>query len=251
MASRGRGKPSMSNAGGSDGDDELATSFSQFARAVEQQQDAATTLDDVVRAAISLIPGCDEASISVILGRHRVTSEAASGDLPRAVDAIQELLGEGPCLQAAYTGETVRVSDMSSETRWPRFTGAALEAGAAGMMCFQLYVTKDNLGALNLFSRTPGTFDDESEHVGLMFAAHASVAYAASRNQAAVDQKIATGQLIGQAQGILMDRHKLTADDAFALLVRASQERNVKLRDVAAGLVRSGQLDEPRESQPS
>ena len=230
MASRGRGKPSMSNAGGSDGDDELATSFSQFARAVEQQQDAATTLDEVVRAAISLIPGCDEASISVILGRHRVTSEAASGDLPRAVDAIQELLGEGPCLQAAYTGETVRVSDMSSETRWPRFTGAALEAGAAGMMCFQLYVTKDNLGALNLFSRTPGTFDDESEHV---------------------DQKIATGQLIGQAQGILMDRHKLKADDAFALLVRVSQQRNVKLRDVAEGLVRSGQLDEPRGSQPS
>jgi len=131
---------------------------------------------------------------------------------------------------------------MASETRWPQFTAAALEAGAAGMMCFQLYVEQNNLGALNLFSRTAHAFDDEAEHVGLMFASHAAVAYASSRTTARMDRKIATGQLVGQAQGILMERHKLTTDQAFALLVRVSQHQNVKLRDVADKLVHSGQL---------
>ena len=244
MTAGGRGQPSVSDTGGSDGDDERAVAFSRFARVVQEQQDPAETLDEVVRAAVALIPGCDDASISVILDRRHVTSRAASSDLPRVVDHCQESLNQGPCLDAAYEQETVRVSDMASETRWPRFTPAALEAGAAGMMCFQLYVEENNLGALNLFSRKPGAFDDESEHVGLMFAAHAAVAYAASRNEAGMDRKVATSLLIGQAQGILMERHKMTTDHAFALLVRVSQHRNVKLRDVADTLVRSGQLDD-------
>lgn len=48
--------------------------------------------------------------------------------------------------------------------------------------------------------------------------------------------------LIGQAKGILMERYRLTPDDAFALLARASQETNVKLREVAAELTRTGAL---------
>lgn len=244
MSSSGRGEASTSATGTSDGEDAVAEALSRFARDLEGQDDAAATLEEVVRSAILLVPGCDEASISVIIGRKRVTSDAASSELPRVVDDLQESFGQGPCLDAAYEQETVRVSDMATETRWPLFTAAALEAGAAGMMCFQLYVENDNLGALNLFSRTGGAFDDESEHVGLMFAAHAAIAYAASRSVASAQRKSATGQLIGQAQGILMERHKLTSDHAFAVLVRVSQQRNVKLRDVADELVRSGQLDQ-------
>jgi hypothetical protein len=66
---------------------------------------------------------------------------------------------------------------MATETRWPRFSTAAAQRGALGMMSFQLYVSGDNLGALNLFAREAFAFDDESEHVGLLFAAHAAVAY--------------------------------------------------------------------------
>jgi hypothetical protein len=110
------------------------------------------------------------------------------------------------------------------------------------MLSFQLYVEGDNLGALNLYSRTPVAFDDESEHVGLLFASHAAIAYDAVRQQTGLARSVATRQLIGQAQGILMERHKITADQAFGLLVRASQHRNTKLRDVADALVHSGEL---------
>jgi hypothetical protein len=135
------------------------------------------------------------------------------------VDKLQEEVGQGPCLDAAYQEETVRVADMASETRWPLFAARALAAGAGSMLAFQLYVEHDNLGALNLYSYEAHSFDDESEHVGLLFASH------------------------GQAQGILMERHKISGDQAFAVLARASQNSNIKLRDVAEHLVLSGLLD--------
>lgn len=245
------GQPSTQDSGGSEGEDGLAETLSAFARSSEQL-DPHDTLVEVVRAAVQLIPGCDEASISVVQGRRKVTSEAASGELPRAVDALQEQMQEGPCLDAAYLHATVRVSDMASETRWPLFAPAALAEGAAGMLSIQLCVKDDDLGALNLLSRRAGAFTDESEHVGLMFAAHAAVAYSAARREDRMSRGLLTQQVIGQAQGILMERYKLTDDRAFALLVRASQHRNLKLRDLAAELVRSGEWQQaPPPTDPA
>jgi transcriptional regulator with GAF, ATPase, and Fis domain len=225
-----------------EGQDELATVLSDFARSVQQEKDAQSTLVEVVRAAIELVPGCDEASISVVLGRRRMKSEAASGDLARDVDALQERFQEGPCLDAAYEKATVRLSDMATETRWPRFTRAALESGVAAMLSFQLFVAGDNLGALNLFSRKAHAFTDESEHVGLMLAAHAAVAYSAALQKDRMARGMLTQQAISQAQGILMERYKITSHQAFTVLVRSSQHTNVKLRDLATRLTQTGEL---------
>jgi len=100
------------------------------------------------------------------------------------VDALQEETGQGPCLDEAYEQETVRVSDMAAEQRWPLFVGRAADAGAGGMLSFQLYVEGDDLGALNLYSHRAGVFDDEAGHVEPLFAAHAAVAYAGARTRA-------------------------------------------------------------------
>ncbi len=237
-----RGRPSSHDTGTSAGQDALAVQFSELARSLQQQLDPEAMLRGVVAAAVELIPGVDEGSISVVLGRRKVMSEAASGELPRMVDALQEQTGQGPCLDAAYHQETVRVSDMAAEQRWPLFASRAAAAGAGGMLSFQLYVEGDNLGVLNLYSRQAGMFDDESEHVGLLFAAHAAIAYSGARTKADLGRAVATRQLIGQAQGMLMERHKITGDQAFALLVAASQRTNIRLRELAEQLVASGEF---------
>lgn len=225
-----------------DGDpDTLASDLSDVARSLERQDDPAMTLVEIVRAAVDLIPGCDEGSISVVVGRRQLDSQAASGELPRVVDAIQSEVGQGPCLDAVHSDEPVLASDMAAETRWPLFAGRAAAAGAAGMLSFRLYVAGESLGALNLFSRTAGALDEESVHIGLLFASHAAVAYATAQKVARLEGRVATRQLIGQAQGILMERHKVTSERAFELLVIASQRSNAKLRDVAEHLVRVGQ----------
>ncbi len=222
--------------------DALAQHLAALARSLEQQDDPEATLADIVRAAIALIPGAADASISVVLGRHRVASQSASSDLPRRVDQVQDEVQQGPCLDAAYDQPVVHVPDMATEQRWPEFATRACALGAASMLSFQLHVDRDNLGALNLYAPTAHAFDEESEHVGLLFASHAAVAYAGARKLGALKRAQTSRELISQAQGILMERHKVTSDTAFRLLVQASQDTNRKLRDVAESLVGTGEL---------
>ena len=248
-APQSQGRPSSEDTGTATGQDELALHLGELARSLQEQEGTDQTLERVVQAAIALVPGVDEGSISVVTARRKVTSQAASSELPEVVDALQAETGEGPCLDAVYEQRTVRVSDMVADERWPRFTARAAEAGAAAMLSFQLYVEGDNLGALNLYSRTAGAFDDESEHIGLLFATHAAVAFAGVQTSDELRASMTTRDLIGMAKGILMERHRITGDRAFALLAGVSQDTNRKLRDVADDLVHSGQLPERAPSR--
>ena len=178
----------------------------------------------------------------MVAGRRKVTSEAPTGDLPVHVDAIQEETQQGPCMDAVYEQQTVRVGRMATEERWPRFAQRASAAGAASMLSLQLYVEGDNLGALNLYARTPEAFSDESEHVGLLFAAHAAIAYVGARKEAQLVQALASRDLIGQAKGILMERYKISGERAFLLLTRVSQTTNRRLHEGANELVQQGSL---------
>jgi GAF domain-containing protein len=217
----------------------LATALSDLARELEREDDPDAVLTDIVHAAIAMIPGADEASISTVTRGRSVESRAASSDLPRQVDAAQEDSGQGPCLDAIAEHRTVHVPDMSTEDRWPDFAARAARLGAASMLSFQLYVEGDNLGALNLYSREPHGFDDDSEQTGLLFAAHAAVAYAGARKQEDLERALDVRDVIGQAKGILMERYGLTGHRAFQLLVRLSNESNRKLRDLALDVVHS------------
>ncbi len=49
--------------------------------------------------------------------------------------------------------------------------------------------------------------------------------------------------VIGQTKGILMERLKLTPEDAFEALRLASQRLNIKLHAVASGLAETGEVD--------
>ena len=222
--------------------DELATSLADFARELQRQSRPAQVLETIVHAALRLVPGADEGSVSLVLARRRVEAQAASSDLPRAVDALQEEVGQGPCLDAVFERHTVSVPDLATETRWPEFSRRACRLGAGSMLSFQLYVEGDNLGALNLYGRRAGAFSETSAAVGELFASHAAVAYSAALRESALERALASRQLVGQAQGILMERGRLTADQAFAQLTRASQDRNVKLHEIARRLVETGNL---------
>jgi GAF domain-containing protein len=227
---------------------ELAEQLGSLARSLEAEDDTSAMLDDIVAAAVELVPGADDASISVVVARRQITSPHRSSALPERVDAIQTEVAEGPCLDAAYEHQTVRVPDLQHEQRWPHFARRAYEAGAGSMLSFQLYVHGDTLGALNLYNRLPGGFDEESEQVGLLFASHAAVAFAGAQKIDDLDRAVASRDLIGQAKGMLMERYGIDGDGAFRVLARASQSSNRLLRDVAQELVTSGRLAGLRQS---
>ena len=236
------GGQSSRNDTGSAGYDLLAGRLSDLARSLESEDDVQDTLNAIVHAAVGTVPGAQYASISSVLHRREICTRAATDELARAVDRAQFEAGEGPCLETLYEQQTVRVADLRGEQRWPTFSHQAAELGIASMLSVRLYVDGDDLGALNLFSERTDAFDDESEHVALLFAAHAAVAMAGAQQQEQLRQAISTRDLIGQAKGIVMERFKVTGDQAFTLLVRVSQTSNRKLYEVAEQLVRSGEL---------
>ncbi|MCZ2827544.1 GAF and ANTAR domain-containing protein [Modestobacter sp. VKM Ac-2986] len=221
----------------------LGDVLSRVARELQHEHgDVEGTLQGITRAAVDTVPGADECGISYVVRRRDVQPRAWTSDLPRELDALQGTLGEGPCLDAIWDHRVVSVPDVAGEGRWPQFTRGAAARGVGSLLCFQLFVEGDALGALNLYARRAGAFDAESEDVGQLFAAHAAVALAGAEHESNLRAGMDHRDLIGQAKGILMERHRLTAVQAFDLLVRTSSLTNRKLRDVADELTSTGHL---------
>jgi GAF domain-containing protein len=226
--------------------DDLAGRLSDLARVLQDEDGVGETLRAIVDAAVGTVPGAQYAALSMVERRREIHTRAGTADVVYKVDQVQYDTGEGPCLSAVYEQQTVSLPDMSTEARWPKFTGRTAELGVLSMLSFQLYVQQDNLGALNLYSEHRNAFDDDSEHIGLLFASHAAVAMSGAQQQEHLRQAITARDLIGQAKGILMERHKLTSHQAFSLLSRASQQTNTKLIDVARALTDTGEFTPPR-----
>ncbi len=220
---------------------DLADVMSRTARRLQEEHgDVEATLQAITATAVKAVPHAEECSISYVVRRSKVEPRASTSDLPREVDALQERIEQGPCLDAVWEQEVVRVDDVGADDRWPVFARQASELGVGSMMCFQLFVEDDQLGGLNLYAGRPGAFDDESQDIGQMFAAHAAVAVAGAEHEENLRTAVSNRDVIGQAKGILMERHKLTADQAFGVLARVSQQLNRKLAHVARELTDTG-----------
>jgi transcriptional regulator with GAF, ATPase, and Fis domain len=240
---RGEQGGASDDVGQTQGDD-LATRLSNLARTLQDENDVDKTLQAIVEAAVGTVPGAQHAGLSVVERRREVKTRAGTAEVVYQVDEAQYETGEGPCLSAVYEQQTVSLPHMASEDRWPEFTARAIELGIGSMLSFQLFVQQDNLGALNLYSADKNAFGDDAEHIGLLFASHAAVAMSGAQREEHLTKAMQARDVIGQAKGILMERHKLTADQAFSVLTRASQQTNTKLIEVARYLAEVGELNQ-------
>jgi GAF domain-containing protein len=219
-----------------------ATIVADLAMQLSEQKSIEGLLDRVVELARGSVPGSEHAGVSVSRSGQRVATLAATDHLVRACDHVQNNLGEGPCLDAQRGERFLVVSDTASETRWPAFAAAARDMGIGSMLACRLPTPRDQIAALNFHASQPGVFTDESVAIGTAFATHASIALAAADREHHLRTAIATREVIGQALGILMERYRVTASQAFDMLVHASQTRHLKLRDLARGLAETGEL---------
>ena len=60
------------------------------------------------------------------------------------------------------------------------------------------------------------------------------------QSEANLERAVESHRLVGQAMGILIERHRIVSEEAFDILRRASQDNNVKLREVAMRVIESG-----------
>ena len=198
-------------------------------------------LDRAVGLAVDIVPGCEQAGISLLQNRV-VDSPSSVGPLAARCDKLQERLGEGPCITALLEADVIRIDDITTDPRWPRFNEAAAVEGVRSMLACRLATQRDKLGALNMYSTETGAFSHESEAMAIGYAAHVSMALSALDREANLRRALQSREVIGQAMGILMERHRITASQAFDVMVHASQRSNVKLRVIADELVRTGTL---------
>jgi GAF domain-containing protein len=167
-----------------------------------------------------------------------VTSEMAA-----IADRLQLECAEGPCLTVTPQADSVVVNDTLADVRWPVWSKrVAVELDIRSVLSVRLHTTSTAIGALNLYDAQPGQFDRDDDAVAHVLARHASVALARTRHEASLWEAIDARKLIGQAQGILMERFGLDDEQAFAVLRRYSQDNNIKLRVVAERLISTRQL---------
>ena len=208
-----------------------------------------TLLQAVVDATRSTLPGHVDASVSVLIGGQPATA-VYTGQVAVDLDESQYERGHGPCLQAALTGELVEIADARIETRWPDYTPRAVERGSLSSLSVPI-PTEGLAAGLNVYATEPNVFDESVRTAARTFAGSAAAAisnmhaYQTARDVAGnLEAALLSRAVIDQAKGILMERRKLTADQAFQYLVHVSQAANVKLRDVADHLVRTGEVME-------
>ncbi|ORB67688.1 GAF and ANTAR domain-containing protein [Mycolicibacterium tusciae] len=203
---------------------------------MQAQEGSEATLSAIVAAATDMVPGARWAGISLIQ-KGQIVHAVPTDPIVAKLDELQSELGAGPCITALRKHHTVRIDDMSTETRWPQFCRQAAELGVHSLLSFQLFVRSQNLGALNLYAAETHVFSDESTEIGTILAQHAAVAIIGVANLNQFKSAVASRDIIGQAKGILMERLNTDADQAFALLLGVSQDTNTKLVEVARFVV--------------
>ncbi len=217
-----------------------------IARALLHEPDVQATLKRTVADAAATLDTAVYASVSLVLHRRRVETPVYTDDRALWADQLQYELGQGSCLDAVWQQDTFSIDDLITEPRygdWGRRVAA--RTGIRSGLSMQLFTDPEgvvSLGALNLYSPQPRSFDSDTRAEAEAFAAHAAIALESAQTEAQLRSGLVTRVVIGQAEGILMERLKITADQAFGVLSRVSQHSNVKLRDVARKLVETGEI---------
>ncbi|GIM97165.1 GAF and ANTAR domain-containing protein [Paractinoplanes toevensis] len=228
-----------------------ASAFTELGRIKLGETDLDGVLNRVADLARATLPGADEVSITLVRESGPQTA-VATGEIALRLDRVQYGNRAGPCLDAAAGKTTVSVPDTTADSRWNDWPARADEAGVGSSLSVGLPILDTIDGAMNIYGRQKNAFDCATVRLAQTLAGYAGIALAnahlydskanlAQHMQAAMENRA----VIEQAKGIIMGDRRCSADEAFAILTRISQDSNRKVRDVAAALVARTQRARP------
>jgi GAF domain-containing protein len=215
--------------------------FARLAVELSQADTVDQTAAQIVAFAMTTI-GTQFAGITMIRGRGAFETVGPSAPSIVEADHLQYALREGPCIDAATTSQTVLSRNLATDERWPNWGPAAARLGFRSVLSAELHAGGQRIGAINLYGSTERQFSDEDVDVAQLFAKHAAAALAAVSLREGLQNALDSRTIIGQAQGVLMERFGVDADRAFSILRRYSQDGNRKLTEVSRSLVETLEL---------
>ncbi|CAM3309998.1 GAF and ANTAR domain-containing protein [Kibdelosporangium persicum] len=233
--------------------DEVRAAMAALTNALETASDISQVLDAVCAEAVRVVPGADMASITEIDDGEARTA-ASTDDRAVEVDQAQYAVGDGPCLRAAATGKTVRLSLDHASELWPEFTACAKQVGVRSYLAAPLRVDEDLTGAINLFGFGDHGFAEIDSKLLELYVTVVAFGLRTIRRYQQVreladnlEAAMRSRAVIEQAKGILMATHKIDDETAIQRLINHSQNTNTKLRLVAADFVRKASTPEGQE----
>ncbi len=201
------------------------------------------TLHRICELASDAIPPAQMVGMTILVDGRKRTAVFTDVAAPE-IDQAQYETGDGPCVKAFQTGRVFRIDSTLAEGPFAAFRETAAAHGIRSTLSVPMLASDEALGAMNLYCKQENGFSADAERVATEFAGHAAVVLAnaqaywdAHSLSLRLQESIEHRAVIEQAKGLLMATQHCSADDAFELLVSASQRENVKLRIIAQRIV--------------
>lgn len=179
---------------------------------------------------------CDAAGFLLSSSDQHIVPYAAAHRAAARADVLQVDLRQGPGLQAIARRQPVIVTELRFDSRWRFWAPQAADLGFRSVLSLSL-TDGDTSGALNLYSCRPSRFGSADLTVARAFAEHASITVAVAAEREQLMRAVQTRAIVGQAQGLLMERHHITADQALTMLRRYSSHPGQKLQVTARRVI--------------
>jgi hypothetical protein len=227
----------------------LVAEFIDLTRELFASQQLSEVADRTLGFALDCLPSCVAASVTIVTS-GQPTLRIATNATAEQLDTFQLQNVQGPTAEALNSPEPVHAATL---TPWPELARLAANLGVEGVLAYALSVPRDDmwhpLGVLACYAADSTALDPEVVDLGSVLAAYLSVAAGLDhdrtdlkRREAALHRALSTRDVIGQAKGILMERQRIPAGQAFDILRRTSQRLNLRLHEVAARLTETGEV---------
>lgn len=225
---------------------ELTAVFARMSGLLLSRETVDTVLGMITSLALETVPDATGAGVTLVDQWGRRTTSAATDPLVDRADALQYTLDEGPCLAAAALGQVVRVDDVTTDRRWPRWAAEAAALGLRSSLSSPMVAGDGALGAVKVYGTGPSAFGARSEQLMSLFSAQAAILVAnaqsserAERLSDALREAVRSRDVVNLAKGVLMARHGVDEDTGFRMLLNRSREDASSLADTARVVVAS------------
>ena len=231
-----------------------ASAYASLSKMLPAGRPLSEVLEELALLAKQVLPESPEVSVTLLKG-ERAQTAAFTGPVAIELDERQYDKGFGPCLDAAVSGEKIQLVMADPDNPYPDWARMAQQQGVTHSMSLGLPVATPKVGALNVYNSTGRPFSADAERIAGSFATFAGIVIANAGLQqdlvdlaAQLEAAVRSRAVIDQAKGIIMAQNRCSGEDAFRVLVRASQSRNVKLallaEQLVGGIAQPTQVDE-------
>jgi len=222
---------------------ELVAIFARMSGFLLSEETVHSALTLVTALATETISGAFGAGVTLMRAEGHFTA-AASDQVVESADTLQYQLDEGPCLSALRFGDAFRVEDTRTESRWPRWCAAVAPLGMRSALTTPLLAGGEVTGAIKVYAREPGAFDQRDQRLLALFAAQAAILLAnmqshekARQLTADLESSVRRRDVISMAKGILMVTRQLTERAAFAVLAQTAERSGQTVQEIAEQIV--------------